>query len=107
MNVAEHLYYYVIHSCVYTHIEVLALGTVVLVIKVTKFTLNVVEQDSICRGGTSTSSGLQAVQSIMGWDGKQVNHVKEKLSLQQLSFHRFILSGIVFSLRLFSYTSPK
>lgn len=51
---------------VFTHIEVLALGTVVLVIKVTKFTLNVVEQDSICRGGTSTSSGLQAVQSIMG-----------------------------------------
>lgn len=51
MNVSEHLYYYVIHSCVYTHIEVLALGTVVLVIKVTKFTLNVVEQDSICRGG--------------------------------------------------------
>jgi len=53
---------------VFTH-EVLALGTVVLVIKVTKFTLNVVEQDSICRGGTSTSTPLAFRLFRASWDG--------------------------------------
>lgn len=52
---------------VFTH-EVLALGTVVLVIKVTKFTLNVVEQDSICRG-TSTSTPLAFRLFRASWDG--------------------------------------